>query len=240
MILLIDNGNSRLKWALASDSHGIERSGALAGGEPPETVLTDQVDRIVIASVRGGKHYDRLVDWAETVQPGKVTCLQTPAQRHGLVNAYVDPGRLGVDRWLAMLGAWRRRAGAFLLVDAGTAVTLDLVDAHGQHQGGAILPGRELMATALVGRASGIRPQPEDGESGFPARNTGAAVTAGTTLGLGGAVREAMVVAYKAGVANPVMVTGGDAQALITAARLEPREFECVDTLVFDGMLEML
>lgn len=240
MILLIDNGNSRLKWALASDSHQVERSGTVAGPDVPETALTDRVDRIVIASVRGGEYYDRLMSWAEAVRPGQVTSLQTPAERHGLVNAYADPGRLGVDRWLAMLGAWRRRAGAFLLVDAGTAVTLDLVDAHGQHQGGAILPGRELMTAALVGRTSGIRPRPEDGESGFPARNTGAAVTAGATLGLGGAVREAMTVARDAGTVGPVMVTGGDAEAVIAAARLESGEFERIGTLVFEGMLEML
>lgn len=240
MILLIDNGNSRLKWALASDSHEVERSGARVEWGPPEEALGDQVDRIVIASVRSGEHHDHLVRWAEAARPGNVTSLHTPAKRHGLVNAYADPGRLGVDRWLAMLGAWRRRAGAFLVVDAGTAVTLDLVDEQGQHQGGAILPGRELMSAALVGRASGIRPRPEDGESGFPARNTGAAVAAGAALGLGGAVREAMVVARAAGVAAPVVVTGGDAEAVIDAARLEPGEYERIDTLVFDGMLEML
>jgi type III pantothenate kinase len=156
------------------------------------------------------------------------------------VNAYTEPERLGVDRWLAMQGAWRRRGAGFLLVDAGTAVTLDLVDDRGRHQGGAILPGAELMVSSLVGRAEGIRPRPGDNGSTFPARNTGAAVSAGATLGLGGAVREAMVVARASGVTGPVIVTGGDSETLVEAARLEENEYERIDTLVFEGMLEML
>lgn len=240
MILLIDNGNSRLKWALASGVNGIEHSGALAGQSMPGELPLDGVDRIVLASVRGGPHYEQLLHWAESARPGAVTVLRTPAECGGLVNAYVQPERLGVDRWLAMLGAWRRRGAAFLLIDAGTAVTFDLVDNRGRHQGGAIMPGAELMVSALVGRAEGIRPRPGDGESGFPACNTGAAVSAGAALGLGGAVREAMAVARQSGVDGKVIVTGGDADGVIAAAHLEAGEYERIGPLVFEGMLEML
>lgn len=240
MKLLLDSGNSRLKWALASDAGELVEEGAREDAALPDEALRPAVGEIVLASVRGGDYHDRLVDWAERARPGGLRVLSTPAARGGLVNAYADPARLGVDRWLAMLGAWRRLASGFLVVDAGTAVTIDLVDDAGRHRGGAILPGAPMMSDALVSRAAGIRPRPGDAGPAFPAADTGGAVAAGTAMAVRGAVREALSAARREGVVGPLVVTGGGAGLLAEAFAGEGERVERIATLVFEGMLEML
>lgn len=240
MKLLLDNGNSRLKWALVSTAGEILEQGVREDGAPPEDALRPTVDEIVLASVRGGDYHERLLAWAERARPGALRSLSTPAARGGLVNAYAEPARLGVDRWLAMLGAWRRLGSSFLLVDAGTAVTIDLVDDAGRHRGGAILPGAPMMSDVLVRRAAGIRPRPDDAGPAFPAADTGGAVAAGAAMAVRGAVREALSAARRQGVGGPLMVTGGAARPLAEVFAGEGERVQWIETLVFEGMLEML
>src|SRR3546814_17254315 len=70
---------------------------------------------------------------------------------HGLRNAYREPERLGVDRWLAMIAAWHTHRGAACIANAGTALTVDVIDAQGQHLGGIIAAGRAEQQSAILG-----------------------------------------------------------------------------------------
>jgi type III pantothenate kinase len=237
MDLLFDVGNTRLKWVLMDEDGEIHARGAELDFEPPGLPTGQSLSRIAIAAVRDGPALATLLDWADTVLPGKVTRLVTPSSLDGLRIAYQEPARLGVDRWLAMLGAWQRSRAGFVVVDCGTAVTIDLVDDAGQHLGGAILPGIDLMVESLINRASGIRPKPEDFPPGFPARDTGSAVTTGARLAVRGAIREALAAAVAHTVPRVVM-TGGAAPEL--AADLSDLRPELDDDLVFQGMRGML
>ena len=81
---------------------------------------------------------------------------RSTASACGVTNSYRQPRRLGVDRWVAMIGAWSEFESSCLVVDAGTAVTIDAIDDTGQHLGGQILPGVALMARALASNTSDI------------------------------------------------------------------------------------
>src|SRR5262249_50802807 len=118
------------------------------------------------------------------------------AEQFGVRCAYADPSRLGVDRWVAVLAAHHLAPGAACVIDAGTAVTFDAVDARGQRLGGLILPGPRLLASALdrntdaIGatHAPGARPLGLD----LLGKDTDTAVGNGAMLALTGALERAI------------------------------------------------
>ncbi|MCP1728500.1 type III pantothenate kinase [Natronospira proteinivora] len=237
MKLLLDCGNSRLKWALADPARGLWRQGAVETVEALPPLLEVDPEEIVVASVRQDSDFQAQLTWLRHWQPGGVRVLATPMAHGGLQCAYAEPQRLGVDRWLAMQGAWARLESGFTVVDAGTAVTIDLVADDGRHQGGAILPGVAFMVESLVQGTTGIRPRPDDGPARYPARDTGAAVRAGSQMAVEGAVRQALHEATMLDCHGPLLLTGGDAAVLAEMLRdLSPWHLE---SLVFEGMLEM-
>lgn len=153
--LLLDLGNTRLKWAWRMSAPGSQSMSALThtpnSGKgvwdalfleaPPETVW--------LASV-AGKHADNLSAEIINYWGCAVIHVRTPAQFANWTNSYEAPERLGVDRFLAMLGALEFAANTCLIVVmAGTALTIDVLGASGAHQGGLIVPGPNLMRASL-------------------------------------------------------------------------------------------
>lgn len=160
-ILLLDIGNSRLKWAaipaldaalppaqaLAHDGVPADAITALAAawrGAPPQAVY--------IAHVTGGAHEVSLARAVQQAMRRLPQFARSAESCAGLISTYADPGRLGVDRWLAMLAMWARTRQAFCVASAGTALTFDAVSDSGQHQGGVIAPGLATMIDATLGR----------------------------------------------------------------------------------------
>lgn len=150
MIACLDAGNSRLKWGLL-DASGWWRQGALewsdASGLPGLVASWPSVDRVVLASVAGSER-ESLIRKALGTLPLSVVCSSAGAG--GVRNAYAEPETLGVDRWCALMGARSLVAGACLVVTAGTATTIDSLDASGHFLGGLILPGVTMMQQALA------------------------------------------------------------------------------------------
>lgn len=154
MILLLDIGNSRLKWALA-DGRRVRASVARShGGRPSDLLATmklPRVDSIWIAHVMGAAH-ERDITHALRVRTRiKPRFARSEARRAGLRVAYRDPSRLGVDRFLSMLALWTQARRAFCVANAGTALTFDAVDARGRHLGGLIAPGLATAYQAVLG-----------------------------------------------------------------------------------------
>jgi len=158
MILCIDSGNSRIKYGLWKDG-GWLASGAFAHAESAELGRLAESwplpERIMLANVAGPQAEARirqgLADWSarlEVVHSSVAAC--------GVVNHYRNPGRLGVDRWCALIGARSLVPGALLVVMAGTATTIDTLDAAGDFLGGFILPGQHLMLSALARDTAGL------------------------------------------------------------------------------------
>ena len=150
--LLIDNGNSRLKWAMASTTGELLQVCTVAIDSTLDTRWDEceAPERIWVTSVGSEQHKQRLKDIFEKKWNMTAEFITSPSSGSGITNAYKEPGRLGSDRWAAMVAAYHAVQSAVLVVDAGTALTIDAVNDQGQHLGGLILPGFDLIQNALV------------------------------------------------------------------------------------------
>lgn len=231
MLLALDLGNSRFKWALtdgrawmpgAARAYGVDFAAALAGAfgdmAPPQAAA--------FVSVTTPERAAALEQWLKARWGIDVRRIRAATSALGVTNGYVDPERLGADRWAALIAARAHDPGAVCVVDAGTAVTVDALDARGVFRGGVILPGLALQRAALQhGTASvGVAAGPD---GGCLARDTAAAVAGGTLYGLAGAVDRVLDEQAQVLSATPVvLVTGGDgarlAPLLRHAAELQP------------------
>ena len=151
MILDIDAGNSRVKWRLHSRQGYIEQ-GSFSSTEFSEEAFQD-IEKHLVKNVRlasvAAAELNAFLKSRVALLWG-VGCSQVATHNQGLVKvAYGDPSSLGVDRWLAMLAAYNAANSPVLVVDCGTAMTLDVVDSAGMHLGGYIVPGLATMRRAL-------------------------------------------------------------------------------------------
>ena len=225
MQILVDIGNTRIKWAEVEDGR-LANVGNAVHRDSRERVLASfaaalpkRVTRAIVANVAGdaiGRDLSELMHIHSRITPEFVAVR---AEQFGVRCAYDDPSRLGVDRWIAVLAAHHLAPGAACVIDAGTAVTFDAVDARGQHLGGLILPGPRLLASALdrntnaigVTQAPGARPSGLD----LLGKSTNAAVGNGAMLALTGALERAIAAVQGSLEERPkVYLTGGDADAL--------------------------
>ena len=225
MILVVDIGNTRIKWAWVSERGMLDPGEAVHERIPGASLKSlaeaapGRPERVVAVNVAGetlASYFTEDVTRRWEVVPEFVN---TAHEAHGVRCAYADPSRLGSDRWVALIAGYRLAAGAACVIDAGTAVTLDAVDARGYHLGGLILAGPRVIATALDRQTSGIgetRGQPRPGP-GVAVLGTGTdeAVAKGAMLGLAGALDRALSgVADELGERPAVYLTGGDAESL--------------------------
>lgn len=233
--LLFDLGNSRLKWASCrtgrlATQHAMAWS-QLAELEKPGLRLPRRLpDRVLGVSVAGAEREAWLEQQLLSHGYPSPRWLRSEAAAGGVRNGYLDPVRLGADRWLAILGAWHEagRRGPLAVIDAGTATTLDWVDARGRHEGGLILPGQRLMIGSLLqGTADisrGARGRLSTSSSRSPvwlARRTQDAVEAGAALATTAALDQWLKAArQEGGRRTQVFLTGGAASALMRTPAL--------------------
>jgi type III pantothenate kinase len=245
--LALDIGNTRLKWALYSAPHtqavllhqGVEflenidklADNAWKDLPQPEHILgcvvaADAVRRRVLEQM---DRWDVVPQW---VVPRE--------EEAGLRNGYDHPTRLGADRWVAMIGAYRRMRGQgiakpLVLVMVGTAVTVEAIDHTGKFLGGLILPGHGIMLRALESGTAGLH-VPTGEVTPFPT-NTSDALTSGGTYAIAGAV-ECMVqhLRQRCAMEPECIMTGGAAWKMAPSMT---RPFELIDNLLFDGLLCM-
>ncbi len=162
MILVIDVGNTRLKWAWLT-STGLSDQQAVVHREAKPGIWTSALfesdqrpSRVLVSNVAGPEMAKTLTKLTKKTFHVDVEFITAVPEYNGLVNGYLDPKLLGADRWLALIGAWTRARSALCVVDAGTAVKVDSVDASGHHLGGLIVPGIYMMREALMSKTSDI------------------------------------------------------------------------------------
>jgi type III pantothenate kinase len=246
--LLLDAGNTRLKWGLYGDG-AIGRTGRVPLAkirEQGKTALTGKlprdVDTVIACNVAGKVFAEKLSAIIRSHTGHAVRFVRSQATACGVSNAYRQPGRLGVDRWVAMIGARAHCTRTCLIVDAGTAVTIDALSADGRHLGGQILPGLMVMADAL-GKNTSDLPKSRRSVSvvaGLPdpfARTTATAIAHGAIGAVAGAIERAVRALEQQGLSPAILLTGGDAgliqQSLTTAVELRPN-------LVLEGLASLL
>jgi type III pantothenate kinase len=242
--LLLDIGNTRVKWALVQPSlaQGIapvwlaegaclhDRAGALAG----EWAGLPLPARVFGANVAGEQAVVPISDYWQ--QRGvAITWLRPQDGCCGVKNTYDQPGQLGADRWVALVGAWRRQREACLVISAGTAMTIDILDAQGTFQGGMILPGRRLMLDSLMAGTHALTAQ--SGHVVQAPKNTADAMASGIAAALTAPIHETFARQAATCPTLPAcLVTGGDAEWLVgqlaIRCTIAPR-------LILEGLLEI-
>ena len=220
----IDMGNSRTKWRFGGSV------GALPSPEVPALDL--EPSRVRVATVLRNRDVlgRRIADRYGVVAEFAATAPELGGVRCG----YPDPARLGVDRWLGVVAAWRIGGGPVIVISAGTAATVDFVDANGRHEGGHIGPGLRLLRDVLGRKTADVRPRRSVESCTVPGTDTETAVSSGTFLMLT-AFAEAAIKGFAArhGYDAQVFLTGGDADLLADGLSMPVR---CEPHLVLDGL----
>ena len=242
-VLVIDVGNSRMKWGLSAP-HGWVVLGVTPNSEIGALSLRDwhnlpRPARAVGVNVAGEAARMRVEAQLARWRLAPEWLIATDAAC-GVTNRYARPAQLGADRWASLVAAWRRATAtdvfppACVVVNAGTAVTIDALDADGVFRGGLILPGVRLMLQALAENTSGLKVPPGEFRE-FP-DNTADAIYSGAVQAICGAIDEmrrridtdpAQVRCYLA---------GGAAREI--GLCLHP-PLEVVDNLVLEGVLAL-
>lgn len=229
--LLLDAGNSRLKWALVRVEAWLMQGSAPYSELSGLTHVLHQVDACFVASVAKSADVESVTSLllAHGFTPVQ---LQTEPQFGEVKNTYAQPDRLGVDRWMGLIAARARTPEPCLVVSAGTAMTVDALAANGVFLGGLIVPGVDLMRQAL--RQGTARVAEVDGEwQPFP-RSTADGVESGIVAALCGAIVQQYAQLVKQAGAVPHCILTGGAAAVI-APHL-PFDVELAPVLVLEGM----
>ena len=221
-LLLADCGNSRIKWAMATGQDlqmGLPFSSAPAGLEAALDQAWRGLDPPVavrVSNVAGPDVAALLENWVFRHWRLPLRFASSRREAGGVLNGYVNPRQLGVDRWLGLLGLARHHALPAYVVDCGTAVTLDLLDGQRRHQGGLILPGLSTMTRSLRSGTHALDLEP----SGLPpeqglARDTATAIRSGCIMAVAGFVERMHGQLRDEYGSEPVCIlTGGDAGLL--------------------------
>lgn len=238
MILLLDVGNTRVKWAwleyletAPAGTNAVAHDATHRSWQREIEADGLRPSRIVVSSVAGPSFAAALTLWARDHYRLVPEFVTSSAELCGVRNAYARPAALGVDRFLALIGAWRSRPEPAVIVSGGTALTIDALDGAGRHRGGFIVPGLQMMRDARV-RFGGDADFLVDPASvgALPGEPPGDPV-----LPLLGALADRSVEEFAQVVRTRprVVLTGGDARAL--KPHLEsPAEF--VPDLVLRGL----
>lgn len=235
--LQLDIGNSSAKWRLMKGDAIVGRGTYLHGEASSRKLLlscTETLDHIWVSSVAAPATEVELGTLLEAQWGVKPWFARTQARTGGIGNSYEDPARMGVDRWLAMLGAREREPGRVCVIDAGSALTIDIVSAAGQHEGGYIIPGPTLMERALLLDTDRVRFRENVGYALSPGTSTAEAVRHGIALAQAGAVLLALDQAGSEPMA--LVYCGGAGEALM---QLVKRPGQWAPDLVFEGLAAM-
>ena len=246
--LAIDVGNTRLKWALfeharpgasilAQGAEFLDHIDKLAEGPWSKLPAPKQMLGCVVAS-DAVKHR---VEGQMEIWDVSPQWVVASAREAGLSNGYDHPARLGPGRWVAMIGAWHRMLAMggsprpIVVAMVGTAVTVEAIDANGKFLGGYILPGHGIMLRALESGTAGLH-VPTGEVKPFPT-NTSDALTSGGTYAIAGAM-ERMVqhVRQHCGTEPWCVMAGGAGWKMAPSLSAK---FDLVDSLVFDGLLQI-
>lgn len=242
MDILIDIGNTRVKWKAVSVEAGSENHHFLYQSttfiNDLEKSITgninDQISHVYVSNVAGEKIKIKLVQWFVDKFQVKPVFAQSQRKMHGLVSAYIHPEQLGVDRFLAMLGANVQPDEAMVIIDCGTAVTVDCVNTCKQFVGGVILPGINLMRNSLFHNAAALNVPVKEQNFTMFATDTDLAIGSGTILAVTSVIETAMKKLKElSGVEPKCIVTGGDGELIRSQLSFEADY--CPD-LVLEGL----
>ncbi|MCX7193133.1 MAG: type III pantothenate kinase [Proteobacteria bacterium] len=228
MRLLIDAGNTNIKLAWLDGDNWLSTA-SYPVGQTPDMTDGVNVQQVYVSNVAGPDVAQRLRD-ACVARNWPVQFITAQTEQCGVKNGYALPVQLGSDRWAALIAAWHLAGRACLVVNSGTATTIDALSGSGEFIGGLILPGIALMQRSLVAGTAGL--QSGCGEyANFPC-NTADAMLSGAIQASCGAIQRQHALLNVADA--PVLLSGGAACLLLPHLGLPVQR---VDNLVLQGLL---
>lgn len=269
-ILLIDAGNTRLKWATMDRDNGVEplieketnqqatnQKAIIYGNKTPIECYADlikkegckQYKQVALVSVQGKEFTKQAKKIASKAGLGFFNVI-SPATFGSFKNGYAIPEQLGADRFVAMLAAYEisevnNQSNSCIIIDCGTAVTLDAIDASGQHLGGLILPGLQVSSNSLLkstqqlfiaGKVTEQGKNQKQQTFNLLADNTSDAIISGSFYGLSSAIKETCSrIEKQIAQSQPVtkIICGGDAKLLLPEL---PDDYLMHTDLVLQGL----
>jgi type III pantothenate kinase len=251
MILTVDIGNSRIKFAVWKNDEIVERAAEAYEGHLGEVfgrlksrirALSDVFpERVFALCVAGDVVSQQFDDWVRSNWRLTVEYLKTEKRYKKIINAYQDPASHGVDRWAALIAASEDCPGeSVCVICSGTAITFDLLKSDGQHLGGYILPSYNSMHAALISDTADIKSDQNDVliQQRVP-DNTDDAVNQGITLLLQSGIRALCLRAsQELGDNMRIILTGGSARSILRYPDLLPMEH--APDLIMQGLYEVM
>jgi type III pantothenate kinase len=234
MILAIDAGNTRIKWGLWEDRGFVAQGSILTprAAELPDALHMLPRAEFAIGSNVAGATVRAAIEAALSPWRLPVSWIVSMASQRGVISRYENPAQLGTDRWAALVGARARCSGACVVVNAGTAVTVDALTAQGVFLGGLILPGLELMARSLAAGTADLPLQPGRFQP-FPV-NSVDAIRSGALQAIAGAVDRMIHLLAAQDAPTQLLLSGGAAE---TIAPILAREYVLAPALVLEGLV---
>ncbi len=246
MILLIDIGNSRLKWATLNQDGMLSPQKGVAYKQAENLELSIAQSwlelempwrGVYIASVANERVNKLISNWIMNSWGIEPRFLTTGISACGVVNGYEKPEQLGIDRWMAMIGARNLTHEVTCVVDCGTAITLDILTAHGHHAGGLILPNETIMQNSLLDNTNDLKRLIAEDEYirqyKLLGRNTQAAIVSGSVYAVIGLLEYVLQRLEKNHNNVKLILTGGGASTFVP---LIQRPCSYMPDLVLHGM----
>lgn len=235
MRLLVDAGNTRVKWQLRQQGKVLERGqGQIDDPELYQRAVghRDHIDQVLVCTVRSESDLQLLEQGLRSLVAVPVSYAWTSSRFGDLSCAYPEPEKMGADRWMALVAARSRSKRELVVIDAGSAVTIDWVMGDGRHQGGYILPGRRLLLESLRQNTARVLFDPAQQAVGLdPGRSTTDCVQQGSLWLFAAMARQ--VAAEAQARAADIFVTGGDGRLLMPHL---PDTAIYAEDLVFEGL----
>ncbi|GMR08013.1 MAG: type III pantothenate kinase [Gammaproteobacteria bacterium] len=235
MILLVDAGNSAIKWCLldTTDMKLDDTQSAYYKDDEDDAAMFDEIwqdlaapEQVVISNVVDDEFGENVTQWCQSQWEITPEIILSREQAHGVTNAYTHPEKLGTDRWAAMISGWNRFNKACCIVDCGSAITIDVLSNDGKHMGGLIVPGLAMMQQVLLdetGISSGIETNNKyigdenvGDEVSLLANDTGSGIHGGTVYAAVALIDRVMAdLTNEAELDVICVLTGGDAYRLL-------------------------
>jgi type III pantothenate kinase len=236
MLLVIDIGNTRTKWALVGDDGDLTEFEVCMNANIAASNLSaaaQKADSALIANVAGEALAQQI---KQLLSPLTISFLTPSIQACGVKNGYAAPAKLGADRWAALVAAWQRTKHATVVVNAGTAITIDVLDEKGNFLGGSIMLGLRLMHESLNNNAAQLKIG-EGTSQNFPI-NTQDAITTGSINAVVGAIGIMLKRLEKqCGWLPKLILSGGDANKIADALKLNLKQVIITENLVLQGLV---
>ncbi|MCI0401874.1 MAG: type III pantothenate kinase [Gammaproteobacteria bacterium] len=237
--MLVDIGNSRIKWGNLTQGELVSLGTAPYDVHKLPRLLNERWEpltppsRIMVSNVAGSRVADVLQKWTAATWAIDPEFVAVQRKGFGVTNGYREYRRLGVDRWVALIGAWHRYKAPTCVVDCGTAITIDALAGSGEHLGGLIIPGLRMMQLALTEHTHGISGV-VTGDISRLARDTDDGVASGCHYAAAAFIdRIVCDLMDDLGISVHRIITGGSAVALLP---LLQNEFEYDKDLVLRGL----